>query len=153
MRNNQRVNNINPIAQRKTMKLDLHADQRHRLAKEMYLKAILQLSKKHSIVKQSELVICLGTSKSSVNEMVKKLAEDNFIEEDTTSLILTKKGQDFADIVLKKYTIIKEFLETKLELADAHDEACNLEHAFSLEAVQKLDLFLKKKLNSKEFSF
>ena len=127
------------------MKLDLHSDQRHRLAKEMYLKAILQLSQEQGIVKQSDVVICLGVSKSSVNEMVKKLAEEKFIDKDTTSLVLTKKGEEFANIVLKKYAIIKEFLETKLKLTNAHNEACNLEHVFSLEAVQKLDLFLKKK--------
>jgi len=77
--------------------------------------------------------------------MVKKLADEKFIEEDTTTLSLTQKGEKFAIIVLQKYTIIKEFLEKTLKLENAHDEACNLEHAFSLEAVQKLDLFLKKK--------
>ena len=35
---------------RKHMKLDLHSDQRLRLAKEMYLKAILQLAKTQTVV-------------------------------------------------------------------------------------------------------
>jgi DtxR family Mn-dependent transcriptional regulator len=127
------------------MKLDLHADQRLKLAKEMYLKAILQLSKKQEIVKQNDLVTVLDISKSSVNEMVARLKNEGLLEPDVThSLNLTPKGAKLANVVLKKYTIIKEFLETKLDMSEAHDEACQLEHAFSIEAVEKLDEFLKK---------
>lgn len=129
------------------MKLDLHSDQRLKLAKEMYLKAILQLSQKQEVVKQSDLVLTLDVGKSSVNEMVSKLKSEGLLNDETNvSLILTPKGRKLANIVFKKYTIIKDFLEQKLNLENAHDEACQLEHAFSLEATEKLEEFL---LNNK----
>ncbi|MDD9953230.1 MAG: metal-dependent transcriptional regulator [Candidatus Woesearchaeota archaeon] len=127
--------------------LDLHADQRLRLAKEMYLKAILQLGK-DGPVKPVDLVHCLGVTKGSVSEMLKKLAEEKFIEyESFRSIKLTPKGRKKANLILRKYHIVRQFLEKTLKMKGpaVHDDACNLEHAFSDTAIEKLERFLHKK--------
>jgi DtxR family transcriptional regulator, Mn-dependent transcriptional regulator len=126
--------------------LDLHAGQRLKLAKEMYLKAILQLSKEKK-VRPVDLVNCLNVTKGSVSEMLKNLEKDGLLKYESFKTIkLTDKGKKKANIILKKYHIIRQFLEKALKIKDkdAHDQACNLEHAFDDDAVEKLEQFLKK---------
>ena len=129
--------------------LDLHSDQRLRLAKEMYLKAILQLSQEgEGVVKPKDLVICLGVTKGSVSEMVKKLEEEGFLKyESFKSINLTAKGKRKANLILKRYHIIVSFLEKSLKLQPnkIHAEACRLEHAFSDDSIESMEFFLANK--------
>ena len=118
------------------------------IAKEMYLKAVLQLTKEGD-VRPVDLVKCLGVTKGSVSEMLKKLEEDGFVEyESFKNINLTAKGRKKANLVLRKYHIVREFLDHVLGMKgeQLHDNACNLEHAFSDEAIEKLEEFLQKQL-------
>jgi len=129
--------------------LDLHADQRFRLAKEMYLKSILQLSKEGTgEVRPVDLVHCLGVTKGSVSEMLGKLSDDGVIKyKSFKSIQLTSKGRKKADLILRKYHIVRNFLEQIVGMKHdkSHDEACNLEHAFSDDVVELLEKVVRKK--------
>jgi DtxR family transcriptional regulator, Mn-dependent transcriptional regulator len=127
------------------MHLDLHTDQRHKLAKEMYLKAIFELQSQMGEVKAVDLVDCLGVTKASVSEMLRKLKDDGFVDyESFKAICLTKKGKQKAHLILRRYHILRSFVERKLGIkgAKAHHEACALEHAFSDEAIEKLERLL-----------
>ncbi|MFT4313404.1 MAG: metal-dependent transcriptional regulator [Candidatus Woesearchaeota archaeon] len=127
------------------MKLDLHAHQRLRLVKEMYLKAILQLSQTQADVKQSHLVEVLQVKKSSVSETIQRLQHEGLLEyEPFKSIRLTKKGLRDAKLVLRKYQVLYQFLSDVLKVSDPHEEACSLEHACSLETITKLEKLLRE---------
>ncbi|HLC96607.1 MAG TPA: metal-dependent transcriptional regulator [Candidatus Nanoarchaeia archaeon] len=130
------------------VRLDLHTDHRLRLTKEMYLKAILQLSQEGNEVRPVDLVNCLGITKGSVSEMLKNLEGDGFLHYQSFKTIkLTPKGTLKAQLVLRKYHIIHSFLEKVLHMkgAKGHDQACNLEHVFSDDAILRLERFLKER--------
>ena len=79
--------------------------------------------------------------------MLKKLNNESLVEYESYSRIkLTKMGLEKAEIVVEKYMIIKKFLTNVLKISkeQTHDEACNLEHAFSDESILKLNKLLNK---------
>ena len=125
----------------------LHGRQKHRISTEMYLKTIYLLreeSKKDP--RPVDIVNELELSKGSVSEMLKKIADEGFIEyESYGNIKLTDKGLEKAKNVVRKYLVIKEFLEKVLKISHdkVHDEACNLEHAFSDESIAKLNILLR----------
>ncbi len=122
--------------------LDLHSDQRMKLAKEMYLKAIFQLHSQLGEVKAVDLVDCLGVTKASVSEMLGKLKEDGYVVYESFKAIrLTPKGKTKAHLVMRRYHILRSFVEKKLGIKGnkAHHEACALEHAFSDKAIKRLE--------------
>jgi len=128
--------------------LDLHKEQRDRLSKEMYLKAVYQFKKDfgkevHSV----DLVNYLDITKGSVSEMLRKLEEEGFIRYGEGKVIrLTANGLKEAKRVFRKYNVISEFLSEVLRVPydRVHDEACNLEHAFSDKTVGRLAKVLGK---------
>ena len=125
----------------------LHGKQKHRISTEMYLKTIFLLKEeKNDDPRPVDIVNGLGLSKGSVSEMIKKLNEENLIEYESYGKIkLTEKGLEKAKNVVRKYLVIKEFLKDVLKITESkiHDEACNLEHAFSDESIAKLNILLK----------
>lgn len=125
----------------------LHSDQKHRISTEMYLKTIYELkTQKNSDPRPVDIVNCLEVSKGSVSEMLKKLSDEGFIKYKSYGVVeLTNKGLNKAKNILEKYRIIRKFLSNMLKVNEnkVHDEACNLEHAFSDESVLKLEKLIK----------
>ncbi|MFT4310621.1 MAG: metal-dependent transcriptional regulator [Candidatus Woesearchaeota archaeon] len=130
------------------MHLDLHANHRLAIAREMYIKAIYELSLQQSSIKQTDIVDCLQVSKSTVHEMLKKLEDEGLVTIDTY-VQLTTLGTQQAQLVVKKYTILKTFIDAHLHMKDAHDEACHIEHACSLDFVEALQKYMKKHAHCK----
>ncbi|MBS3125841.1 metal-dependent transcriptional regulator [Candidatus Woesearchaeota archaeon] len=126
--------------------LNLHKEQRDRLSKEMYLKAIYQFRKDFGKeVKAVDLVSYLDITKGSVSEMLKRLEEEGFIRYGEHKVILlTQKGLKEATRIFRKYKVLSEFLSEVLHVpyGRVHDEACNLEHAFSDDTVVRLEKVL-----------
>lgn len=116
-------------------------------SKEDYLKTIYHLQKsRNRAIKSVELAQDMGISKASVNEMVKKLANEGFVEYKLYSSInLTKKGIEDAEKVVYKHRILESFLSKILGIKKnkIHEEADKLEHGVSEEAAEKLDKLLK----------
>ncbi|MCM2325480.1 MAG: metal-dependent transcriptional regulator [Candidatus Woesearchaeota archaeon] len=120
----------------------MHADQKNKISKEMYLKEIYLLRDQDP--KPMDLIRKMKVSKSSVSEMLKKLAEEGVIRyESFGTITLTDKGIMEAMNVLRKYLVIKKFLKDTLMLPEEqlHEEACNLEHAFSDASIARLNIF------------
>ncbi|MBU1118850.1 metal-dependent transcriptional regulator [Patescibacteria group bacterium] len=114
---------------------------------EDYLRAIYCLyEEKKTGVKSSDISKYLEVSRASVSEMLKKLSGKQLVICEPYSLvILTKKGYDESLELTYKHRIIEVFLEDVLKCPDdtIHEEAHALEHAFSLDAVKRLEKLLK----------
>lgn len=125
----------------------IHPQQKDNISTEMYLKTIFLLREAtHQDPRPVDVVKALHLSKGSVSEMLKKLAEEKYIDYHSYgSIALTLKGLKKARNVMRKYLIIKRFLADYLRVAPAHvhGEACALEHAFSDESIKKLEALLK----------
>lgn len=125
----------------------LHGKQKDNISTEMYLKTIFLLKEKNKEdPKPVDIVNELRLSKGSVSEMLKKLDDEGLIEYESYGKIkLSQKGLEKAKNVVRKYKIIREFLEKKLKIAPEkiHEEACNLEHGFSDESIARLNIFLR----------
>jgi DtxR family transcriptional regulator, Mn-dependent transcriptional regulator len=124
----------------------LHSKQKDKISTEMYLKTIFLLNEKKNDVKPVDLVNELGLVKGSVSEMIKKLSDQGLINyESYGSITLTKKGLTKAKNVVRKYLTVKRFLRDVIKTSPdkIHDEACNLEHAFSDESIAKLNVLNK----------
>lgn len=125
----------------------LHGEQKHRISTEMYLKTIFLLRQKNEEdTRPIDVAKELDIAKGSVSEMLKKLTEEGVIEYESYGRIkLTEEGTKKAMNVVRKYMVIKNFLEDILNIPHekVHDEACNLEHAFSDESIAKLNILIK----------
>ena len=125
----------------------LHGIQKEKISTEMYLKTIYLLKEeKKEDPRPVNLVNELGLSKGSVSEMLKKLADEKLIEYESYGRIkLTEKGFEKAKNVVRKYLTIRKFLEDilKIDHDRVHDEACNLEHAFSDQSIAKLNILMR----------
>ena len=129
-----------------SLHVDLHSEERIKTTNEMYLKAILILQQENGEARATDLANVLGIKKSSVSEMLKRLSEQGDINYAAFKPIeFTPKGKKKANKIFKKYDVFKSFLEDFLSIPNAHDEACLLEHAASLETVEKLESYMKKK--------
>jgi DtxR family Mn-dependent transcriptional regulator len=125
----------------------LHGNQKNRISTEMYLKTIYLLREKHDKdPRPVDVVNELNLSKGSVSEMLKKLNDEKYIHyESYGKILLTDKGIKKAKNVLRKYQTVKKFLLEVLKIEDSnlHNEACNLEHAFSDKSIAKLNVLMK----------
>jgi DtxR family transcriptional regulator, Mn-dependent transcriptional regulator len=130
------------------MSKTLHSNQKDKISTEMYLKTIFLLQEQGIKPKPVDLVKELKLSKGSISEMIKKLTDDKLINyESFGNITFTKKGLQKAKNVVRKYLTVKDFLINvlKVPLDKVHDEACNLEHAFSDESIVKLNVLNKLK--------
>ncbi len=81
----------------------------------------------------------------SVNHMVKKLAEAGFVKYiPYKGVELTAKGQKISTRILRHRRLWEVFLvrELKMELDEASDLACRLEHPIAEDVAQRLSTFL-----------
>ena len=113
----------------------------------MYLKTIYLLKQEnHEDPRPLAIAQELDIAKGSVSEMLHKLAQEGLIQHESYGkVLLTKKGSAQAQKVLGKYEIIRDFLSNILKVnpKKVHEEACNLEHAFSDESIERLKKLLK----------
>lgn len=98
-------------------------------------------------VKTKALMIEFGHSLPSVNEMIKRIGENGFLEyKPYVGVKLTKEGFLQAEKLIKKHRLWEFFLSETLGLPPAvvHDEAEKLEHATSDLVLDALYVFLNK---------
>lgn len=107
---------------------------------EMYLEAILVLSKRTGFVRSVDVSEYLGYSKPSVSRAMGLLREDNYISVDREgALVLTEKGRAVAEMIYERHTILTELL-TRLGVSEetAAADACRIEHVISDETFQAI---------------
>lgn len=114
-------------------------------AVQMYLVALARLGEDGSPVPLSKLAKELAISPVSANEMCRKLQEQKLIVyQPYKGAWLTSEGERRANYVLRRHRLWEVLLVDKLNLDfdQAHDMACQLEHATSDMLADRLDWFL-----------
>ena len=104
---------------------------------EDYLKAILVLHQQHGYVRCVDVADYLGVSKPSVSRAVKELTKSGHIIKKDGTLYLTQQGRQYAEQICERYAGV--------DRKTAEHDACNIEHAISAEAFQKLKNSLTNK--------
>ena len=100
---------------------------------EMYLEAILVLSRERGRVRSIDVSEYLGYSKPSVSRAVGLLKNGEYLTVDPDgSLILTDSGREIAEKIYERHTFLTDLL-TRIGVSReiAAEDACRLEHAIS----------------------
>lgn len=117
-------------------------------AEENYLKALFHLT--HELTGKTEagtneLADALDVTPATVNNMLKKLKEKNFVSYERYGKIsLTDVGKSIAVNVVRKHRLWETFLYDKLNFSwdEVHEVAEQLEHIQSAKLVEQLEKFL-----------
>ena len=115
---------------------------------EMYLEAILVLSRQQGRVRSIDVSEYLGYSKPSVSRAVGLLKSGEYLTvDDDGGLILTEKGRDVAEKIYERHTLLTDLL-VKLGVSreTAAEDACRLEHAISDESFGAIKEYVSKNL-------
>ncbi|MCD9610813.1 metal-dependent transcriptional regulator [Tenacibaculum maritimum] len=113
--------------------------------KEDYLKALYHLHLKNSKIPLSELGKKLELSKSTVNDMVKKLHEKGWvIYKKYKPLKLTDEGKKNASLIIRKHRLSEIFLSKIMGFGweEVHDIAEELEHLKTEKFFDRMDELL-----------
>ena len=115
-------------------------------SEENYLKTIYHLTTiSDSEVSTNAIAEMMETKASSVTDMLKKLAEKEFVNyKKYQGVSLTNKGKLAAKMIVRKHRLWEVFLVEKLDFSwdEVHDIAEQLEHIKSEKLINKLDDFL-----------
>ncbi len=112
---------------------------------QMYLVTIARLREDKRPVPLSQLAQALSISPVSVNEMCRKLQDQELvIYRPYKGALLTPEGERRACYILRRHRLWEVFLVEKLGFgyAQAHDAACQLEHSTPKLLADRLDAFL-----------
>lgn len=107
---------------------------------EMYLEAILVLSKKTGFVRSIDVSEYLGYSKPSVSRAMGILRTGEYISIDKDGgITLTGAGQEIAEKIYERHTVLTKLL-MRLGVSEetASADACKLEHAISDESFEAI---------------
>ncbi len=107
---------------------------------EMYLEAILVLTKQKGSVRSVDVSEYLGYSKPSVSRAMGILKGENYITvEKDGSLLLTETGRAVAEKIYERHTLLTKLLtHLGVDQETAAADACKLEHAISDVSFQAL---------------
>ena len=107
---------------------------------EMYLEAILVLSKKNGFVRSIDVSEYLGYSKPSVSRAVGILKTGGYLlMEKDGSLTVTVSGRSIAEKIFERHTVLARLL-VGLGVSEetAAADACKMEHAISDESFEAI---------------
>ena len=107
---------------------------------EMYLEAILVLTKKSGYVRSIDVSEYLGYSKPSVSRAMGILREGGYIlMEKDGAITLTDSGKKLAETIYERHTVLSELLiRLGVDERTATDDACRIEHVISDESFQAI---------------
>ena len=99
---------------------------------ENYLEAILLLSQEQRDVHSVDVARRLGVSQPTVTKAMKILMQEGYVVMEGVHLHLTQKGEEHAQSVYEKHTVITQFW-TALGVSPqtAEKDACRMEHIIS----------------------
>ncbi len=98
---------------------------------EDYLEAIYILQQSCRGTRLTDIAEFLGVSKPSVNRAVSTLKDAQLLEHESYGTItLTRDGEEYAGMVLRRHKLIKQFLTETLGVDEiiAERDACRMEH-------------------------
>lgn len=111
---------------------------------EMYLEAILVLTKKNGFVRSIDVSEYLGYSKPSVSRAMGILRGGDYIVVDKDGAItLTETGREIAEKIFERHTVLSKLL-MKLGVSEetAAADACKMEHAISDESFDAIKRYM-----------
>lgn len=111
-----------------------------------YLEALYTLTQDGKKASNSEISKRLNIAPASVTEMLRKLADNGYINYSRyQGATLTKKGYQMAQRMTRKHRLLERFLHDILKVGNdrVHKEACQMEHALSDETERALCQTLK----------
>ena len=115
-------------------------------AMEDYLEAILMIKQQHGYVRCVDVAEQLGVKKPSVSRAVKELTKSGHIIKKDGTLYLTQQGRQYAEQICERYQFFTaRLVDAGVDRKTAEHDACNIEHAISAEAFQKLKSSLTNK--------
>ena len=111
---------------------------------EMYLEAILVLTKKNGFVRSIDVSEYLGYSKPSVSRAVGILKNGGYIQMDKDgSLVLTESGRTIAEKIFERHTVLSRLLiKLGVSKETATEDACRMEHAISDESFEAIKRYM-----------
>lgn len=115
------------------------------LTEENYLKALYHLVNENDEVSVNDLSRQLNIKMPSVNSMVKKFAEKNWVKYESYKPIkLTESGKKEASLIVRKHRLTEMFLVEKMGFGweNVHEIAEQLEHIHSDAFFDKMDEIL-----------
>lgn len=115
------------------------------LTEENYLKALYHLVNENDEVSVNDLSRQLNIKMPSVNSMVKKFAEKNWVKYESYKPIkLTESGKKEASLIVRKHRLTEMFLVEKMGFGweNVHEIAEQLEHIHSEAFFDKMDEIL-----------
>ena len=100
---------------------------------EMYLEAILVLSRKSGFVRSVDVGEYLGYSKPSVSRAIGLLRQGGLITvESDGGLVLTDAGREIAEKIYERHTVLSQVLiSLGVPEKQAVEDACKIEHDIS----------------------
>ena len=130
----------------KSMNLTNEVDKMHtNESSENYLETILILSQKLPVVRSVDIATELNFKKSSVSVAMKKLRENGNIAVSPEGYItLTPSGQEIADRIYERHTLLSSWLERLgVDPKVAVEDACRIEHVISTESFEAIKRHIK----------
>ena len=117
----------------------------HKAGRE-YLKTILVLEEERGAVRSLDIARALHVTKPSVSKATKRLREGGYLTADGSKRInLTKTGREIAEQAAEKHRILTCCLIAMgVDPAVAQQDACEMEHAVSPEALDRMTHFVEK---------
>ena len=116
---------------------------------EMYLEAILVLSKNNGFVRSIDISEYLGYSKPSVSRAMGILRSGEYIViEKDGAITLTDTGREIAEKIFERHTVLSRLL-MKLGVSEetAAADACKMEHAISDESFVAIKRYTAELIN------
>lgn len=107
---------------------------------ENYLETILVLHKRKGAVRSIDIANEMNFSKPSVSVAMKNLRQGGYVKvDDDGSIILLDKGQEIAEKIYERHTLISEWLSAMgVDPEVAAEDACRIEHVISAETFDAL---------------
>ena len=114
-------------------------------AMEDYLEAVFMLQKQNGYVRCVDVAEHLGVKKPSVSRAVKELIKSGHLVKNADgTLSLTELGLQIAEQIYEKHRFFTErLIAAGVDPKTAEQDACEIEHAISTEAFQKLKKVLE----------
>lgn len=122
------------------------------MAEEDYIEVIYELEKSHGYAQPTDIARILGVTPASVTNMLKRLEEKGLVEyRRYRNPKLTRRGEELASRISRRHGMLLElFLALGVDEERANIEAELAEHFLSDETIEKLYMFLKKCMESRD---
>lgn len=110
---------------------------------EDYLEAIYVEVLKHGCAKVTDIALALNVKKASVTSALNQLASKKLVNyAPYTSVTMTVEGEKLAKKILQKHKVLDTFFNEILELDNASEIACAVEHLISDGNLKKIQKFI-----------